>query len=293
VSPTLAAYAAHLRLDLGLSERTIASYAGDLAQLEKQARKPAEALTEHDLAKALSEWRAEKVSTRTIHRRLSAVRSLVEYLREEDPEHADPTARLEVKSERRKLPKTVPQETMRKILAQPDVETPEGLRDRALLELLYASGLRVSEAATLKRSQLQLKERIVRAFGKGAKERLVPFHESAAAWLARYLEEEYPKLNPGFVVEEVFVTTVGKPRALTRQEIWLLVRAHAKNAGVKEAISPHMFRHSFASHLLEGGMNLRSVQALLGHADISTTQVYTDVEEARLVEAHRKFHPRK
>ena len=212
-------------------------------------------------------------------------------LRLENPEQKDPTARLELAGQKRRLPKTLGRNVMSRILERPDVATLTGLRDRALLELLYACGLRVSEAAAMKRSQLQLEGRIVRVFGKGSKERLVPMGDSAAAWLARYLAESYPKLNPGFAAEGLFVDE--RSRSLTRQEIWRLVRDYAKMAGVKNAVSPHMFPHSFATHLLEGGMNLRSVQALLGHSDIATTQAYTHVEEARLVEAHRKFHPRK
>jgi integrase/recombinase XerD len=289
-SSSLTAFAAYLRLDRGLSERTIASYVGDLELLAREAGKPAHDVAEDDLEKALSRWRAEGAGSRTLHRRLSSLRAYVAFLRETNPNHADPTARLELAVEKRRLPKTIAHASIQAILAAPDVATPEGLRDRALLELLYACGLRASEAADLERSGLRLEERILRVFGKGAKERLVPVGDSAAAWLSRYLAESYPKLNPGFACEKLFVAG---GRRLTRQEIWALVKAHARAAGVKENVSPHMFRHSFATHLLEGGMNLRSVQALLGHADISTTQVYTHVEETRLVDAHRKFHPRK
>lgn len=288
------AFAAYLRLDRGLSERTIESYGGDLRLIAREAGRNAEEVTEPMLGALVSQWRAKGISSRTLHRRLSALRSFVQFLREANPDQPDPTARLEIARERRRLPKTISGASMRKLLAAADSTTLTGLRDRALLELLYACGLRVSEAATLTRGQLKLEERIVRVFGKGSKERLVPMGESAAGWLTRYLAESYPRLNPGFGEEALFVEPTEKgARALTRQEIWRLVRNYARNAGLKENVSPHMFRHSFATHLLEGGMNLRSVQALLGHSDIATTQVYTHVEEARLVEAHRKFHPRK
>lgn len=292
----MSAFAAYLRLDRGLSERTIESYEGDLVAMAETAKKNAADITEADLEKCIAEWRAGGLGLglRTLHRRLSALRTYVTFLRETNPAHPDPTARLELANESRRLPKTLSQEAIAKILSAPDIAKLEGLRDRALLEVLYASGLRVSEAASLQRGSLKLAERTLRVFGKGSKERLVPLGERAAGWLERYLAEAYPKLNPGFGCDTLFVIREGaEARALTRQEIWLLVKNYARQAGVPGNISPHMFRHSFATHLLEGGMNLRSVQTLLGHADISTTQVYTHVEEARLVEAHRKFHPRK
>jgi integrase/recombinase XerD len=288
------AFAAYLRLDRGLSERTIESYRADLLAFSREAGCAPESVTEEMLTKAVAGWRAVGISTRTLHRRLSALRTFVAFLREENPGHPDPTARMELAVEKRRLPKTISVPSMQKILEGPDTSTLTGLRDRAILELLYACGLRVSEAAALTRGQLQLQARTVRVLGKGSKERLVPIGESAVAWLERYLAEAYPKLNPGFGEEALFVVGLsGSARPLTRQEIWRLVRDCARHAGVREKVSPHMFRHSVATHLLEGGMNLRSVQALLGHSDISTTQIYTHVEEARLVEAHRKFHPRK
>jgi integrase/recombinase XerD len=291
---TPAAFGAYLRLDCGLSERTIESYVGDLRAFAATTEKPAAEISEEDLGACISAWREAGLGLGSIHRRLSALRTYVDFLRETDPKRADPTARLELANEKRRLPKTLSREAIAKILAAPCVSRPEGLRDRSLLELLYASGLRVSEAASLKQSALKLADRTIRVFGKGSKERLVPLGESAAGWLERYLAEAYPKLNAGFGCPHLFVEKAGnEARALTRQEIWLLVKNHARAAGVPGNISPHMFRHSFATHLLEGGMNLRSVQTLLGHSDISTTQVYTHVEEARLVEAHRKFHPRK
>lgn len=291
---SLSAFAAYLRLDRGLSERTISSYVSDLGQLASSLKKELAEITEADMAAVLSEWRESGVTNRTLHRRFSSLRAFVAFLRETKPGQEDPTAKLELGADKPRLPKTLPVKSVRAILAAPDVATPEGLRDRALLELLYASGLRVSEAAGLKRAGLLPEQRLVKVFGKGAKERLVPVGEHALEWLARYLESAYPRLNPGFEEESLFVALDGKrPRSLSRQEIWKMVKAYARKAKVRENVTPHTFRHSFASHLLEGGMNLRSVQALLGHADISTTQIYTHVEETRLVEAHRKFHPRK
>jgi integrase/recombinase XerD len=282
---TLSAFAAYLRLDRGLSPQTISSYLGDLAALEKASGRPAELLREADMPALLERWRGEGAGSRTLSRRLSAIRCFVAFLREADPAAPDPTARIQLQAGRRSLPKSLSAASIQALLSAPDPTTLQGLRDRALLELLYACGLRASEAAALERGHLKAEEKLLRVFGKGSKERLVPVGDTALAWLQRYLAEAYPRLNPGFAEERLFL--------LTRQEIWRLVRGYAEKAGLGEKVSPHMFRHSFATHLLEGGMNLRSVQQLLGHADISTTQIYTHVEEKSLVEAHKRFHPRK
>lgn len=291
---SLSAFAAHLRLDRGLSEQTISSYQSDLSLLASQLGKDLSELQETDIAGAIARWRDEGVSNRTLHRRLSSLRAYIGFLRETSPDHQDPTTKLELGSDKPRLPKTLPVKSVRAIISAPDTSSPEGIRDRALLELLYASGLRVSEAAGLKRADLRLAQKCLCVLGKGAKERLVPIGDSALHWMLIYLEDAYPSLNPGFECEQLFVQQDDKKsRALSRQEIWKLVKLYASKAKIRENVTPHMFRHSFATHLLERGMNLRSVQALLGHADISTTQIYTHVEETRLVEAHRKFHPRK
>lgn len=291
---SLSAFAAFLRLDRGLSEHTISGYVSDLEILRKSTGKEIAGLREEDMPAILSAWRASGASNRTLHRRLSSLRAYIAYLRETSPEQPDPTGKTELGADMARLPKTLSLKSVQSILEAPNTATPEGLRDRALLELLYACGLRVSEAAGLKRGALPNGAKILRVMGKGSKERLVPVGESALAWIERYLTEAYPRLNPGFAEEHLFVALDGeRARPLNRQEIWHIVKACAAKAGVSESVSPHTFRHSFATHLLEGGMNLRSVQALLGHADIATTQIYTHVEESRLVEAHRKFHPRK
>lgn len=284
-------FAAYLRLDKGLSEQTIGSYLGDLKLLSSRSNKFPAALTEEDVQIALSEWRQLKLKPASIHRKISSLRTYFLFLRQNKPELSDPTARLELKPRQRPLPKTLSRKMAQAILDAPDTDQLEGIRDRALLEMLYACGLRVSELAALKNSDLRLEEQQIRVRGKGGRERIVPIGGSAIQWLQRYLAEAYPKLNLGFVVDQVFVARGGRP--LTRQEIWRLVKEYGLKAGAGDAISPHYFRHSFATHLLEGGMNLRSVQTLLGHQDISTTQIYTHVEESRLVEGHKKFHPRK
>jgi integrase/recombinase XerD len=285
-------FTAYLRLDKGLSEKTIAAYLSDLKILARETEKAPESFTEADMEAALARWRRQGLSPSSVHRKLSTVRTFFLFLRQADPARQDPTARLERKARQRPLPKTLSREKMRAILEAPNLQKPEGLRDRALLELLYASGLRVSELTGLKRSDLRLEEEQLRVFGKGGKERIVPLGKSARNWIEKYLAERYLQLNQGLEREELFLALSSPPRPLSRQEVWALVKRYGQEAGAG-SISPHYFRHSFATHLLEGGMNLRSVQTLLGHQDISTTQIYTHVEERRLVEAHKKFHPRR
>jgi integrase/recombinase XerD len=280
-------FTAYLRLDRGLSEKTIEAYIGDLRQLEEQSKTPPQNLRPEDVEKILAEWRAQELSNSTIQRKISSLRTFFLHLRQTNPELKDPTASLELKSRARPLPKNLNASEARVLVESPDTSAPQGIRDRAILELLYACGLRVSELAHLKRSNIN--EDSLRISGKGGKERMVPIAESAGRWLKRYLQEVYPKENPGFQHDEIFLEN-GRP--ITRQEIWRIVKTYGEKAGIKK-VSPHFLRHSFASHLLEGGMDLRSVQLLLGHQDISTTQIYTHVEERRLVDAHRKFHPRK
>lgn len=290
MQPWAQAFAAYLRLDRGLSEKTISSYLSDLKILSAEHSAEPARLNENNIQSSLKNWREQEMKPGSIHRKVSSVRAYFLFLRQANPEIQDPTARLELKPRQRPLPKTLSKQTAQAILETPDANSPAGLRDRAMLELLYACGLRVSELTGLKSSDLHLAEHKIRVRGKGGKERMVPLGDSAAAWVARYLAEAYPELNRSLSADELFLQD---GRAITRQEVWRLVKDYGAKAGAGPEISPHFFRHSFATHLLEGGMNLRSVQMLLGHQDISTTQIYTHVEETRLVDAHRKFHPRK
>lgn len=288
------AFAAYLRLDKGLSEKTISSYLSDLRILATAAAGPPEGFTGSFLRAELAKWRAAGLTPASIQRKLSSVRAFFAYLHRGGSSAPDPTEGLEVAAAGRRLPKTLSQASVGALLASPDLNSDEGLRDKALLEILYACGLRASEAAGLKRGDLNLQEGWLRVFGKGSKERRVPIGDNAMAWLQRYAREAYPRMNPGYACDELFVGGCSAaPRALNRQEVWKIVTTHAAKAGLRGKVSPHSLRHSFATHLLEGGMNLRSVQTLLGHEDISTTEIYTSVEERRLLEAHRKFHPRK
>ncbi|MGE3260779.1 MAG: tyrosine recombinase [Bacteriovoracia bacterium] len=283
-------FAAYLRLDKGLSEKTVASYLSDLHLIGKETELLA--MSEAQVESQLSAWRKAGLAASSVQRKVASLRAFFAFHQRNDSDLQDPTSKIELKCARRPLPKALSAENIRKILSAPNLETPEGFRDRAWIELLYACGLRVSELVGLKPGNLQLGSSQLRVMGKGSKERIIPIGKSAIAWLERYLKEAYPKLNQGLACEFLFIEPKG-PRPLTRQEIWQLLKNYAKKGGVKEHVSPHQLRHSFATHLLEGGMNLRSVQTLLGHSDISTTQIYTQVEAARLVDAHRKFHPRK
>jgi integrase/recombinase XerD len=203
---------------------------------------------------------------------------------------ADPTLRLDPPKRPPRFPRTLTEDDVEALLAVPDVETPAGLRDRAMLEVLYATGLRVSELVGLKRAEVSLDMGVVRVFGKGAKERMVPVGEEAIAWLQRYLREGRPDLLRGGAADAVFVTSRGQ--AMTRQAFWYLVKRYGARAIPGKPLSPHTLRHAFATHLLNHGADLRVVQLLLGHADISTTQIYTHVARERLKQLHAKHHPR-
>ena len=202
----------------------------------------------------------------------------------------DPTLRLTNARQPLRVPKLLSQAQVESLLAAPDTGMPLGLRDRAMLELMYASGLRVTELVTLKSVHVGFKEAVLRITGKGAKERLVPFGEEAHSWLMRYLQEARAEILGGQRCEELFVTARGE--GMTRQMFWTLVKKHAAVAGILSPLSPHTLRHAFATHLLNHGADLRAVQMLLGHADLSTTQIYTHVARERLKKIHAEHHPR-
>jgi integrase/recombinase XerD len=202
----------------------------------------------------------------------------------------DPTLRLKGAKVPPRFPKTLSEAQVEALLAAPGVDTPLGLRDRAMLELLYATGLRVSELVTLTMLNLSLQEGLVRVIGKGSKERIVPIGEEARRWIERYLKEARPAILGGRVADAMFVTQ--RAAGMTRQMFWVLIKRHAVRAGIASPLSPHGLRHAFATHLLNHGADLRVVQLLLGHADISTTQIYTHVARARLKSLHAQHHPR-
>jgi integrase/recombinase XerD len=215
---------------------------------------------------------------------------LFRYLLRQNKIATDPTLQIAAPKLPRSLPKSLTEEDVELLLNAPDVETPLGMRDRTMFEVLYATGLRVSELVGLSVAQVSLDMGVVRVMGKGSKERLVPLGEEALDWLLKYLQEMRPELMAGRVSDAMFVTHRGE--AMTRQMFWFLIKKHAQHGGIHKPLSPHTLRHAFATHLLNHGADLRVVQMLLGHADISTTQIYTHVARERLKALHAKHHPR-
>jgi integrase/recombinase XerD len=277
----------------GLSDNTLSAYRSDLARLAAWlGRRGArlEAATRADLQAYLAEVAAGGARPRTSARRLSSLRRFYRYLLREGSIEADPTALLDSPRLGRRLPRLLTEEEVERLLAAPDTATALGLRDRAMLETLYATGLRVSELVGLTRGRLGLEPGVVRVVGKGDKERLVPLGEEAAAWLVRYLRDARPALLGRRVSEALFVTA--RAAAMTRQAFWHNLKGHARRAGIRTPLSPHSLRHAFATHLLNHGADLRVVQMLLGHADLSTTQIYTHVARERLKSLHARHHPR-
>ncbi|MBT0568791.1 site-specific tyrosine recombinase XerD [Curvibacter sp. CHRR-16] len=283
-----------LWLEEGLSNNTLAAYRRDLQQLAKgcAGRKLLD-LGEADLRQFISAQHASTKAT-TANRRLTVFRRFYRWALRERLLQVDPTLRLEPAKMAVRLPKTLTEAQVESLLAAPDTDTLLGLRDRTMLEVLYASGLRVSELVGLQVFQLSLNEGLVRVTGKGQKERLVPLGEVALLWLQRYLTEGRPSLLAGHASQDVFVSSRGAQagQAMSRVMFWGIVRKYALLAGIRVQLSPHTLRHAFATHLLNHGADLRAVQMLLGHADISTTTIYTHVARERLAALHAQHHPR-
>jgi integrase/recombinase XerD len=291
-------FLSYLEFERGLSRNTLEAYRGDLLQLGRF-------LSEHNLS-ALKAGPAEisdfltglaagdadhkPASPATIHRKSACLRSFYRHLRREGLRESDPTATLSAPRRSRKLPQVLTRGEVEKLLSQPRGTDPPALRDRALLELMYASGLRASEAIGLELGDVDLEERLLRARGKGSKERIVPIGQAALKALTAYLERGRPKLVKDRPEEHLFVNFRGGQ--LTRQGLYKIVRRHALSAGLADRMSPHTLRHTFATHLLAGGCDLRSVQEMLGHADVSTTQLYTHLSSERLKDVYFKSHPR-
>jgi integrase/recombinase XerD len=273
-------YLDHLRVERGLAPNSLLAYGRDLARLGVYARgrrKTLLALRQADLADFMGNLRSAGLSPRSVARSVHCIRGLYRFAVREGRLPVDPMENL-------KAPRAF------KGLEAPDATTPLGIRDRAMLEVLYASGLRVSELIGLKPGDLDLEVGLLTCFGKGRKERLVPVGGVAVRWVVRYLREVRPTLTKDGGDPSLFLNQRG--RRLSRMGLWSIVRRHAVTAGVERILTPHVLRHSFASHLLERGADLRSLQAMLGHADISTTQIYTHVTRERLRKIYDQFHPR-
>nr|CAA6828527.1 MAG: Tyrosine recombinase XerD [uncultured Thiotrichaceae bacterium] len=278
----------------GLSQNTLESYGRDLCTLcawLNQQDTSLEKASRADLLSYFSERYQSGTSVATNTRLLSSMRRFYRYLVRESMLETDPTSQIDSPAQGRTLPIALSEQDVEALLAMPDTDSVLGLRDRAMLELLYATGLRVSELTAITMSRVSLQHGIVRVFGKGNKERLVPMGEEALDWLNQYLNTARPELMAGKgVCEQVFVTNRGS--GMTRQAFWYLIKRHTLNAGIIKPVSPHTLRHAFATHLLNHGADLRVVQMLLGHSDLSTTQIYTHVAKARLQEVHQQHHPR-
>jgi integrase/recombinase XerD len=280
-----------LLLERGLSERTARAYGGDIQRLcEALERRGADPLAagQEAISTHLRELRRRGLAPRTIARSLVSIRSFYGYLVETGQRGDNPTVNLVPPRLWRKLPKVLTESEVESLLAIPDPSAPLGLRDKAMLELLYATGMRVSELVELDLGQLRFEHGFILVRGKGDKERVVPVGEQAERWLRRYLDQVRPKLARGRT-ERVFVNRFGRP--LSRQGFWKKLRTYCRQGGVQE-ISPHVLRHSFATHLLEHGADLRAVQMMLGHSDISTTQIYTHIHAQRLRSLYDRYHPR-
>jgi len=281
----------HLWVEFGLSENTVKAYRADVKCVQAFLSARSVKLTEacdHDLLVFMSENVAQ--TPRTLARRLSALRRYFRYLLREGIVAIDPTLRLNSPKVGQKLPRTLSERDVEALLAAPKTSTILGLRDRTMLEILYATGLRVSELVNITLTEVNLRQGVVRVVGKGGKERLVPFGEFAQIWVERYIEEARPKIGRGKVTNAMFPSSRGG--AMTRQAFWYVIKKYARQVDVSLDLSPHTLRHAFATHLLNHGADLRVVQMLLGHSDISTTQIYTHVAAERLKDLHALHHPR-
>jgi integrase/recombinase XerD len=286
-------FLSHLAVERGLSANTLVAYSGDLLEikgfLSARGISNWDEMT-RDHISAYIQGVGERLSDRSKARRIAALRSFCKHLLVVGAIQQNPAVRVTFPKAGLSLPKVLSGSEVEALLNQPDVLQPLGKRDRAMLELLYASGLRVSELTDLQLRQLHLDPGYLVVLGKGGKERLVPLGEWAAEALKAYLQEGRTILLKGNSRLEIFINHRGGK--LSRQGVWKIIKLHALQAGIRKNITPHMLRHSFATHLLENGADLRSLQTMLGHADISTTQIYTHVARTRLKEIHQKYHPR-
>lgn len=289
------AFLAHIDLEKGLSKNTVDSYSHDLQQcaifLFGLGVPGWHSVQSDNISLWLSKLTLENYSTKSISRKLSAIRMLAKYLIQENVRKDNFIELLLLPKLVKKLPETLNLELLLKLIESPNLTTPQGLRDRAIMELLYSSGLRVSELCSLTLQSIDLDQGFLRVFGKGSKERVVPVGTQAISSLKNYLLEGRPKLVKKRTGSEFFISQLGS--SISRKTVWLILKNYAKSLGISSITKPHMLRHSFATHLLQNGADLRVIQEMLGHADISTTEIYTAVDSNRLVDEHTLYHPRK
>ena len=283
-----------LWLEKGLSQNTLDSYQRDLKALTKwldESNRSLQSVRREDLLKYLADRMGSGIKARSTARALSCLRSFYRYLLREKVIKVDPTLRIDNPKLGRPLPDSLTESDVERLLAAPDLTTPIGIRDRAMLEVLYACGLRVTELVSLRLTDMNLRQGVLRVMGKGSKERLVPLGEEAISWLQRFIQESRDELLKKNLSEDVvFPSNQGK--MMTRQTFWHRIKIHAQDAGIKKKLSPHTLRHAFATHLVNHGADLRVVQLLLGHSDLSTTQIYTHIAQQRMKELHAEHHPR-
>ncbi len=294
IPATISSFLTHVRVEKGLSSNTVAAYRRDLAKFNEFAQKrklSLEAVTRDDLVDFLAGLYRQKLESKTVARHLVTLRNFFRFAQIQELIPEDPSVNLESPKIRRSLPGYLRLEEVERLLVQPDAKTPLGMRDRAMLEVLYSAGLRVSELVGLRVTDLDTKVGCVRCIGKGDKERIVPVGKKALGMVEKYLRDARPKLlGKAAGSPTLFVNRRGG--ALSRVGVWKILSSYGRRAGLRVALTPHMLRHSFATHLLERGADLRSVQLMLGHADISTTQIYTHVVEERLKQIYKAHHPR-
>ena len=293
--PMLDDWVSYLTVERNLSENTVSAYERDLSGYLKfvNATTPLnlEKLSPSDVTGYLKNLHDKKISARSLRRKLSSIRMFYRYLVQHGHCKKDPTENIEIPAIGRTLPRVLSGRHIEELLSQPDAGSREGARDLTMMALLYATGMRVSELVKIKVADVNLTAGFILTMGKGSKERLIPIGETAIGRLTDYLKNVRAKFLKKNNPPEMFLTRLGK--AMTRQMFWQIIGRYAKSAGISQKISPHMLRHSFATHMLEGGADLRSVQAMLGHESLATTQIYTHVQDKeRLARVHRESHPR-
>ena len=294
IASTISSFLTHVRVEKGLSANTVSAYHRDLVKFDEFAKKrklSLEAVSRDDLVDFLAGLYRQKLESKSVARHLVTLRNFFRFAQIQELIPADPSINLESPKIRRSLPGYLRLEEVERLLAQPDAKTPLGLRDRAMLEVLYSTGLRVSELTGLRVMDLDTKVGCVRCIGKGDKERIVPVGKKALGMVDKYLRDARPKLL-GKTIGSMTLFVNRRGRQLSRVGVWKILSGYGRRAGLRTALTPHMLRHSFATHLLERGADLRSVQLMLGHADISTTQIYTHVVEERLKQIYKAHHPR-
>jgi len=290
----LDSFLAYLTIEKGLSKNTLESYGRDVRKfvlfLEENKISSVQEIKYENILDFLSHFKKQGFSDTTTVRTIVSIKQFFKYLLLEKIINADPTSQIHTPKMKKSIPGVISLEDVEKVLASPNESTPEGIRDLAMLEVLYATGIRVSELIGLMLNDVNFEMGFVIVYGKGSKERIVPIGEQAQVKLKTYMELSRPLLLKQRESKELFVTRRGK--GMTRQGFWKLIKTYALKSNITKPISPHTLRHSFATHLLERGADLRTIQIMLGHSDISTTQIYTHVENERLKEIHKKYHPR-